>query len=306
MDKDKIPLFWYKPTNYKNFGDDLGPYIIAKLSGRKIKYVPLAGRKTSVIRFFVTSFYLFLRGKISFGDTLASFRSWYVKGYLLTVGSILQFNFNKSSLIWGSGIIERTTIVNSGTFLAVRGEKTRKRLMDLGYEVPEVYGDPALLLPVIYSPKPIKKYRVGIIPHVSHLSYVQENITDPNIKIISLNTNDINSVIDEINSCELILSSSLHGIIVPHAYNIPCLWVDFPIKLSGDGVKYEDYFSSVKIKNYQPFNIEKKHSLNSIELLFNNNEDLSLPNIELSKLQEGLLNAAPFLILDKYLSLIKK
>lgn len=35
---------------------------------------------------------------------------------------------------------------------SVRGPVTRNILMDLGYDVPSVYGDPAILLPLFYNP----------------------------------------------------------------------------------------------------------------------------------------------------------
>ena len=62
-------------------------------------------------------------------------------------------------------------------------------------------------------------------------------------------------IIDEINSCQVIISSSLHGIITCHAYNIPCLWYKFSEKIVGDGIKFADYFSSVNIKPYNPFKL---------------------------------------------------
>ena len=52
-------------------------------------------------------------------------------------------------------------------------------------------------------------------------------------------------VIDQICSCERILSSSLHGLIVSDAYQIPSCWIELTGKISGGYFKYYDYASSV-------------------------------------------------------------
>ena len=55
----------------------------------------------------------------------------------------------------------------------------------------------------------------------------------------------IETVIDRIASCDCIASSSLHGLIVSHAYGVPAVWIKFRDLPSGDDVKFHDYYLSL-------------------------------------------------------------
>jgi len=118
-------------------------------------------------------------------------------------------------------------------------------LIDCGGECPEIYGDPALLLPLFCKPKE-KEYKIGIVPH--YKDYKQVSANYKKYKIINVvNKNPLN-VAKEISSCEYIISSSLHGIIAAHAYGIPAARVTFS-KIYGDGSKFEDYCASVDVSS---------------------------------------------------------
>ena len=115
-------------------------------------------------------------------------------------------------------------------------------------------GDPCLLLPTYFNPEVTKKYKIGIIPHYIEAYYLFNNI--PNIKeysdILVLDVNkDVEEFIKDLLSCEIIMSSSLHGIICADAYNIPSCHVQFTDKIGGDGFKYVDWFSNFHDRDYR-------------------------------------------------------
>lgn len=268
--KKKIQLFWWsepylmsKPK--ENYGDLLGKYLVEKISGKEVVWVHP--------------------------------KKWHFKDFFqpiyVTAGSILA-HVNKKCIVWGSGIILKDQVVKPARFLAVRGPQTRKRLLEQGHQVPEVYGDPGLLLPLHYKPQLQKKYTLGIIPHYNDFKNIKpfyEN--EKEVLLIDLMTNDIEATTNLFLQCEHIVSSSLHGLIVAHAYGIPAVWVQFSDKLFGDGIKFQDYFESVKIPFYQP---ELSEELPSIEKLKNQLKSYpTLPDVKvISQLQKGLMKACPF------------
>lgn len=177
--------------------------------------------------------------------------------HLMICGSTLKW-VTSGSILWGVG-----EIAEGMKFLApdarplhvaaIRGPLTRKRLRDAGISCPEVYCDPALVWPVFYKPKPKRRYRLGLIPH-----YVDQNIPsldafrhDPDVKLIDITQSDvpeesrIYAFIDDVCSCDVILSSSLHGLILADAYAIPCKWMLLSEGVFGRDFKFRDYFLSV-------------------------------------------------------------
>ena len=87
-------------------------------------------------------------------------------------------------------------------------------------------------------------------------------------------------IIDEIRESELILSSSLHGLIVSDAYSIPNVFCEF-IYHHPNYTKYEDYYMSIN-KNFNiPINY-KDIKVNEIDNYINNYD---VPNIDIEELR---------------------
>lgn len=231
---NKIKLLFASEMDYGNYGDLLSRYIIEKLTGAVVeKY---------------------------------DHRQEYAV-HLDAIGSILgRPEICSPAIIWGSGFLSPQPIWKiklsqlawrlrgknaQATVCAVRGKLTRDILIKSGIKCPEVYGDPALLMPMIYNKSVAKKHCLGVILHHNH-QHFKDKFHHAKIKWIDVyrRYNDVENFIDEVLACDAILSSSLHGLILPNAYKIPCV----RLKIKGNSIhpradredfKFKDYLSGL-------------------------------------------------------------
>lgn len=184
------------------------------------------------------------------------------------IGSIITDNYiNNYTIIWGAGIQNSNYVLKNKPkkVCAVRGPLTREFLLKNNIDCPEVYGDPALLLPSVYKPKIEKKYKIGIIPHWQTGLLDDYNISsNKHILIIDMhNYNNWTDVIDEILSCDYIVSESLHGLIIAEAYGIPNLWIDIKLNNMYD-IKFHDFFLSLGIDREKSFYLSPFTNINDL------------------------------------------
>lgn len=214
---DHVLTYWWdqKP----NFGDAIGPWLVGAMTGR-----PVVNSKWIEPQ----------------------------QPSLFTVGSVVGHLSVPGHNIWGSGIINELGAEKAGrigpnkpaAIHAVRGRLTRHELTTkLGWDVPEVYGDPALLLPKFMEPAQSKQAgKIAIVPHYLHKPYFA-GVSDPQLNVVNVG-NGLERVVSQIAHASHCISTSLHGIIVAHAYGVPWTWLRIGDHiLHGDNFKFEDFFS---------------------------------------------------------------
>ena len=259
---NSIPLFFASTGRFPNLGDDLSPYIVSKLTGRTVEV-------------FKEDRPIVLYG----------------------IGSILDRVKFPGQVIWGSGFISYDSKIISPNVFAVRGPLSLNKL-NLVKSVP--VGDPALLMPKIYSSTRVKEYKIGIIPHyIDQKTFVQRfRCDDPcRFLVINIKTNKFEAFIAQLCCCEFIVSSSLHGLILAHAYGIPAVWIELSEQVVGRGFKFFDYFLSVSIPPYRAVNFKSGEIRlsNLIALRHKKGVSFEIVNFDTNGLVESLGHAIDYL-----------
>lgn len=219
-----LPAYW---SRYRNFGDLLTPILYQKIHGTPLCRLSRGG-----------------------GSSIRAPRKW-----LLGVGSIFTHRCLDGAMVWGTGYIPKGDI--QGTPAAIRclrGPLTAEALTKNGVPITtNVFGDPGLVLPKFFPPANERVYEFGVVPHLEDLDHpaVQSLKEYPGCKVVNLGRPP-KVVIEEITSCERILSSSLHGLVAADAYGIPSLWIELSDKVWGNGFKFYDYYESLGVRNVKP------------------------------------------------------
>jgi pyruvyltransferase len=202
----------YAWGDHPNFGDMLSASVVEWVSGQQIKLVEASATNK-----------------------------------LIAVGSVLQ-HAKPGDVVWGTGIhplayesiwrnYKKDTL--DYTVLAVRGPLTRDILLARKVACPEVFGDPGILLPLMYPKKLEPQHELAIIPHFSEHKRVAPIAASHRVEVIDASS-PWRSVVDKIVKAKRIVSGSLHGIIVAEAYGIPATW--YRAGHSEGMIKYADYY----------------------------------------------------------------
>lgn len=171
---------------------------------------------------------------------------------LLAVGSILtEFDkrYPEAKVIWGSGFIEYGDVYQTvePTIAAVRGKLTAERLNFHG-----AMGDPGLLVSKYFRKGKYQSGRIGIVPHFfdKNNPMLTKFLSDDRYKIIDVEQ-EPEVVIEQITTCDIVYSSSMHGLIVADSFNLPNFYIEFESKTYGNDFKFQDYYSIFDNRNFE-------------------------------------------------------
>ncbi|NVE95364.1 polysaccharide pyruvyl transferase family protein [Altererythrobacter lutimaris] len=195
-----------------NIGDCYGPMLVAAYTGQKIAR---ASKKS-------------------------------LRRRLISVGTIGQLQKFGTVDVWGAGFAgqggtefeiahgyEKPRFVRFVPH-ATRGPFSRQMLINAGCEVPEVYGDPAILVNRLWPPEKVeKRWDLGVVLHLTEVDETFTRYQIPpelaeSVKVFHTRfpreegVAAVDERVRELQSCRRILSTGLHALVLAEACNIPC------------------------------------------------------------------------------------
>lgn len=195
----------------------------------------------------------------NFGDLFSNdllkflgYKLLYVDNYknsrMSLTGSILQmYHQDFTGYVMGSGFIHERfdRSGNKWKVKIIRGPLSKAQS---GFTKDCLFGDPGILASKVFPKSNTKKYTLGILPHCVDYDSVKQLSFEGKVKIISARQSAL-LVANEIQECDYIASSSLHGLIFADAYGIPNIHLRFGDKLIGGNHKFEDYYLGMDSKH---------------------------------------------------------
>ena len=238
----------------------------------------------------------YLTGKVSgIGSGLGNYtyedEKW--KNVLKAVSGVLF----PEVYIWGTGFVKYKDkdahfYKRNIQICALRGELSKKRVEKiLGHEINVPLGDAGILASCLLNEVPPKKYAVGIVAHYKE----QENPIFEQLLNQFKNSTFIDvrdtplAVTKKISQCEVIISSSLHGLIIADSLHVPNRHIVVTDNLLGDGFKFDDYYSAYGLKHL--FTDMRKDTITSLEEVV---ENYKIPDEMVEEKKKAMLKAFPF------------
>jgi pyruvyltransferase len=256
-----------KRLSFGNFGDELTLPIFNRLFG--VEAVPVPMHRADLIS----------TGSLLDAHSRATWRRKLVNNV---------FSIRTPLHVWGSGFMlegteckwPRPTIVHS-----VRGELSKARLMFDG-----AVGDPGILAARLLDKRLDRDAEVALVPHFSDQEVATRLSLPPSWKIVHPD-GDVLDVVSRIASAELVVSSSLHGLIVADAFGLPAVWARSTNDLFGKShFKFFDHASARQQEYNDPLPYDRLMAMRGAEL-----EDLATTSRrDIGQWGDAIVKSFPF------------
>lgn len=260
-----IKTFWWrwKYPHRLNFGDELTPPLVERLTGRRVTWA--APDRCD----------------------------------LVGAGSVVQMILRKQGenqpRVWGGGFIRAAEEGEEPArldLLAVRGRSTLGRVENLA-DREIALGDPGILAPLLLDGTVRKRHSLGVIPHYHDAaSPVVEQMRSlgSGVRVIDVAWTP-QEVAREIAACDAIISSSLHGLIFSDALGVPNAHIRLGDKLKGGLYKFHDYYSAYPVPDrYREYTVPARGPASVTEVVDAVVDGFAEPE-GLPDLQQGLVRA---------------
>lgn len=216
--------YWWRSQSYPNLGDELTRLVLERRFDVEPTHSPLIEADLAAT---------------------GSLLGW------LWEGSEADRNRRPLQVV-GSGFMTADVTVSklpNVTIHSVRGYLSKNKLGALDSNRITI-GDPGLLAALIAKPSktaPKRGSKYGIILHHKHSEneQVKNRFAHLDATFLNIRTTDLDSFIEQMQQCEIIVSQSLHGLIIADALGKPNTWLELGPIHAGGNFKFLDYFSSV-------------------------------------------------------------
>lgn len=270
-------LCWW---DSKNFGDALNPYMF-RAFGHKVEYAQSDEADIIAIGSYME--------RLLTGALFDSYRN---DAPIQVWGT--GFQFEPRQHLWFKTINQPETFIRPVDIRALRGKVSKSRAERIeGKEFGGIaLGDPGLLTGRIFRTNGIaKKYRLGIVCHFTdNGNEVFDDIHHRVRDSIRINVEaPVGNVVEQIASCEAIVSSAMHPLIIADSLRIPNKWINVSTN-SISRYKFEDYYS---VFGFQPefFDLNQR--------IFDENDlkavrsDYSITDTQIQEIQDSLIETFP-------------
>lgn len=170
--------------------------------------------------------------------------------HLMLLGSILQWA-DAQTIVCGAGFVSADAGLHAlpRAVLLVRGPLSAAALERLGGPPAQMLqlADPGVLAARLFPATTTADIPFAVIPHyVDQQEPALAQVADDGGVLIDP-LQPLPRYFELLQRSQVVLSSTLHGLIFAHAYGKPALWLEFGDRVLGSGFKFHDYYQSLGV-----------------------------------------------------------